>query len=313
MFETYKQASAAQALSGCPAADPLDMPMEDARRQQDAYFHSLSGEVPPVASSQDIGIPGPHGEIRLRLARPSQEAGLACIVFVRGAGWWAGGLDSHARTVNTLANLSGFAVCAVDFRRTPEHAYPVQRDEIVTTLQWLRAHGSELGLDGDALVMFGESAGATLCLSAALRMRDAGGPVPAGLVLFYPNSSGPKPTSRAYSQWVWRQYIGASDATAVPGPVPVLEDMRGLPPTWIGCGEDDPLMSDTVALASKLQAGDVPHSVTRYSGLPHAFLMFTATLAPALEALAEGAQAARHCLALSTRASVTQPDAKERS
>jgi acetyl esterase len=296
MFTTYKEASTAQMLSGCAPADPLATSMENARAQQDAYFRSLGGEAPPVAASLDLTIDGPGGGLRLRLVRPTLEGALPCIVFVRGAGWWAGDLDSHARTVHTLAGLSGFAVCVVDYSRTPEQAYPVQCNEVLAAVRWLRSHGGEHGVDGGSLVMFGESAGATLCLSAALRLRDLNAP-PAGLVLFYPNAGGPKPTSRAYSQWVWRQYIGAADATAVPGPVPMLEDMRGLPPTWIGCGEDDPLMSDSVALAERLQQAGVPHSVTKYPGMPHAFLMFTRTLEPALQALNDGAKAARRCLA----------------
>lgn len=298
MFKTYKEASAAQAMSGCSAADPLTTPIDAARAQQDAYFRSLNGDVPPVASSRDFTIDIGGGNVRLRLVKPSLDATLPCLVFVRGAGWWAGGLDSHQRTVHTLAALSGCAVCAVDFSRTPEHAYPVQRDEVVAALQWLRRHGAAQGIDGDAVVMFGESAGATLCLSAALRLRELGEAMPRGLVLFYPNAGGPKPTSRAYSQWVWEQYIGAADPLSVPGPVPLRDELHGLPPTWIGCGEDDPLMADTLALAERLRQAGVLHSVTRYPGMPHAFLMFTATLQPALDALADAARTARRLLAL---------------
>ena len=90
MFSTYKEAATAQALSGCSAADPLTTPITQARAQQNAYFRSLNGEIPPIAASQDVQIPGPHGDIRLRLVKPSLDASLPCIVFVRCAGWWAG-------------------------------------------------------------------------------------------------------------------------------------------------------------------------------------------------------------------------------
>jgi acetyl esterase len=217
---------------------------------------------------------------------------MPCIVFVRGAGWWGGSLDSHARTVNTLARLSGCAVCAVDYRRTPEFAYPVQRDEVLSTLRWLREHGAQHGIRGDAVVLFGESAGATLALSAAQALRDAGESLPRGMVLFYANAGGPNPAARAYSQWVWQQYLGGADATAVPGPVPMLQDMRGLPQAWLACGEDDPLMKDTLALTERLQAAGVPSTLTRWSGMPHAFLMLSANLQPALDALTQSAGAA---------------------
>jgi acetyl esterase len=299
LFTSYKDAAAAQARTGHSAADPLTLPIEQARAQQDLYFQSLNGSIPAVSQSEDLEIQGPHGALALRLARPSEESGLPCIVFVRGAGWWAGGIDSHARTINTLANLSGCAVCAVDYRRTPEHAYPVQRDEVLATIEWLRREGERHDLAANRLVLFGESAGATLCLSAAIKLRDERAPLPAGLVLFYPNSGGPNPTARAYSQWVWQQYLGSSDPAATPGSVPMLQDLHGLPPIWLGCGEADPLMKDSEALARKLESAGVRHSLTRYPDLPHAFVMFSATLGPALDALSEAAAAVRSFLDLS--------------
>lgn len=293
MFETFREAAARQAESGASAGDPLTMPLAEARALQARYFESLNGAPPPVAAVRDLYVDGPHGQIPIRLAHPRTGVALPCIVFVRGAGFWAGGLDSHARTMRTLANLSGCAVCAVDYRRTPEHAYPVQRDEVLAVLQWLRAQGPAHGLAEGEPVLFGESAGATICLSAALALRDRGVPMPAGMVLFYNNGAGAKPTSRPYSQWVWTQYVGASDPQAMPGPAPLLEDMRGMPPAWLACGEDDPLLGDTLALGEKLAAAGVPHAVRRYPGMPHAFVMFSATLKPALDALNEAAQAAR--------------------
>ena len=88
-------------------------------------------------------------------------------------------------------------MCAVDYRRTPEYTYPVQRDEILTVLAWLRAHGTEYGFKYGEPVLFGESAGATIALSAALALRDASLPLPAGMVLFYTNAGGPRASARA--------------------------------------------------------------------------------------------------------------------
>ena len=292
MFTTHREAAAAMALLGTPAADPLSQGIAAAREQQDRYFRSMTGEPPAVPRSEDLRIPGPAGDIPLRLALPTASGDLPCIVFVRGAGWWSGGLDSHARTINTLALLSGCAVCAVDYRRTPEFSYPVQRNEVLSTLRWLREHGAQHGIRGDAVVLFGESAGATLALSAAQALRDAGEALPRGMVLFYANAGGPNPAARAYSQWVWKQYLGGADPTAVPGPVPLLQDMRGLPPAWLACGEADPLMKDTLTLAGRLQSAGVPHTLTRWPGMPHAFVMFSASLQPALDALTRSAAAA---------------------
>lgn len=292
VFQTYAEAAKALADAGIKAADPLTLDIAQAREQQDRYFAHFNRALPPIAEARDLRIPGPAGEVALRLYRPSQDAGLPLIVFVRGAGWWAGALDSHARTMIQLAQWSGCAVCGVDFHRTPEYRYPVQRDEVLAALDWMRAHGGEHGLRAAAPVLFGESAGATLCLSAALALRDRGEPPPAGLVLFYTNAGGPKPTARAYSQWVWQQYLGHEGPSDDPGAVPLQADLRGLPPMWLGAGEDDPLMGDTLALADKLEAAEVVHELVRYPGLPHGFVMWSGSLEPALQALHSAAGAA---------------------
>lgn len=292
MFETFQEAAAQQAASGAAAGDPLTQPIEQARARQDAYFRSLAGVLPAVGAMRDFAVPGPHGAVPIRLTELVTDGEHGCIVFIRGAGFWAGGLESHARTVNTLANASGCAVCTVDYRRTPEHAFPVQRDEVLATLRWLREERTALGLSPVEPVLFGESAGATIALTAALALRDAGEPRPSGLVLFYNNGTGAKPTSRAYSQWVWRQYVGGADPESVPGPAPLKQALDGLPPAWIACGEDDPLLPDTLLLDQKLTAAGVPHTMRLHPGMPHAFVMFSATLRPALAALTEAAEAA---------------------
>jgi len=291
MFDTYREVADALRQAGISSANPMAVPLEVARAQQDEYFRYLNGAVPSVARMIDISIAGPYGEIGLRLSRPNPEsAPLPCIVFLRGAGWWCGGLETHTRTINTLALLSGFMVCAVDYRRAPEHRFPVQCEEILTALRWIRIAGANHGILADRLVFVGESAGATLCLSVCQMMRNVYERQPNGLILFYPNASGPG--YLPYSRWVWQNYLGTADISSIPGAIPILEKMDGLPPTWIGCGEDDRLLGDTYELAEKLRGSGVACELRLYEGMPHAFVMYSAILKPAASALADAAAAA---------------------
>lgn len=294
MYPTYAQAAKVFAASGVTPADPLTMPIEQARQQQDRYFAEFNRDLPALTDVKDLLVAGPHGDVPLRLHYPVKtSAALPVIVFVRGAGWWAGSLDSHARTMHSLALLTGCVVCGIDFQRTPEQHFPVQRDELLMAIDWLQTEGASHGLQLAPPVLFGESAGATLCLSAAMALRDQGRQTPAGLVLFYTNAGGPKPTARAYSQWVWQQYLGHDGASTDGSAVPLLGDLSGLPPMWLGVGEDDPLMADTLTLDRLVRAaGQTPELVT-YPGLPHGFVMWTGLLAPALHALEQASAAAR--------------------
>jgi acetyl esterase len=301
MFQTYAEAAAAIQARGVTSGDPLATSLADARAKQDAYFEALVGEMPPLKGGiENLQIPGPAGPIPLRLYRPSSTDDGPAVLFVRGAGWWAGSLDSHARTMRLFASLSGCVVCGIDYRRTPEFHYPVQKNEVLAALRWLATSGGQHGVRvASGLAVLGESAGATIGLSAAQALRDTGERgLLRGLLLFYGNFAGPKPTARAYSQWVWQQYLGDPARATDPGAVPLLADMKGLPPIWLGAGEADPLISDTAALAAKLQQAGVPHEFIRYAEMPHAFVMLNGLLAPAAKAVADAAAAARRMLGI---------------
>ena len=292
MFATYAEAAQEQSLSGFSAADPLTSSIEDARAKQSLYFQSLNQNLPEVSSERDLEIAGPFGAIPIRLVYPKASSPLPCIIFIRGAGFWAGSLDSHARTMRSLALLSDCVVCAIDYRRTPEFHYPTQRDEVLQLITWLKQNASQVGIS-DKITLFGESAGATIALSAALFLRDQGDPALSGLTLFYNNAGGPNPKARAYSQWVWKQYLGHEGLSTNNNAVPLLDDLYGLPPVWLGVGEDDPLMKDTIEVNKKILASGGKSTLVSYPNLPHAFVMYSGTLKPAYDALETAAQASK--------------------
>lgn len=293
MFDTYLDARARQAATGLEPGDPLRQTIAEARARQSRYFESLNLAVPKVHSSKDLLISGLHGSIPVRLVDGDARGDKPCVIFLRGAGFWAGSNDSHRRTIHLLALMSGFQVCAIDYRHTPEYAYPVQQQEVIQVYQWLRQN---MELDRRGCAIYAESAGATLALTSQVALREAGVPLPRGLVLLYPNSSGPRPGGRPYSEWVWRNYLGETDAHRVPGPVPLHQDLRGLPSVWLGCGGEDPLVADARDLERKFVQAGVPCEVQIFPGMPHAFIGYSATLRPAQDALRLASNALRRFL-----------------
>jgi acetyl esterase len=269
------------------------MPLAEARGAQDRYFAFLAQDPPAVESVSDFEVTGPVGTVATRIYHPSARRDSPVIVFVRGAGWWAGSLDSHDRTMRLLARESGFAVCGVDYHRAPEHHYPTQLDEVLAAVRWLRDGGARLGVNPKRMVMIGESAGANLSLLTAVHLRREAPKTLSGLALFYGNYAAPKPASRAYSKWVWTQYLGTDPENAEPDAVPLEADVAGLPPCWLGVGEADPLLDDTLRMCEKLRFARVACHVKRYPGLPHAFVMLSRIFEPAAAAIRDAAAAAQ--------------------
>lgn len=286
MFKSFKDAQAHHKALGITPGDPLSTSILDARRHQDQYFESLKGQMPEVGQVLNQCVDTSYGSMNIRLIYPKENGPFGYIVFVRGAGWWAGNLDSHMQTMTTLANATSMVVCGVDYYKAPEYHYPTQVNQVIEALDHLNRNQIDLGLNGKGF-LFGESAGATIALSVAQSLRDQDKPILAGLILFYCNADGFKPKAREYSQWVWLQYMGVSQPVIEHDAVPLQRPVDGLVPIWIGVGEDDALIGDSLKLKNQLTECGASPIYRVFPGLPHGFLMWTAVLEPALDALGE--------------------------
>nr|WP_246313259.1 alpha/beta hydrolase [Leifsonia shinshuensis] len=101
------------------------------------------------------------------------------VVFVHGGGWRGGdrgtfvptmrpGPEDAGPTPFERIAAAGIAVASVDYRLSGEAVFPAQVDDLSTAVEWLRAHADELGVDASRIVLWGESAGATLAALVAL-------------------------------------------------------------------------------------------------------------------------------------------------
>ena len=295
----YEEAVGAVRKAGAEPADPLKMPLAEARAIQQRYFAFLAKDAPEVSSVREHTLKTDFGPFNVRLYYPKRGVGdapcatttrLPVLVFTRGAGWWAGNLDSHDRTMRLLANKSGMAVCGVDYHCAPEARFPTQLNELLAAIEWLRRDSDALGLDGQRIVLIGESAGATLSALAAIRLKAR---QVSGLVLFYGNLAGPSNESREYSRWVWSNFLGTAKLPGNPAAVPSQADLSGLPPAWLGVGDCDPLIMDSQLFADRLKAAGISHHLKIYPGVPHAFVMMSRLYAGADAALDDAARAAR--------------------
>lgn len=226
----------------------------------------------PMQAVQELAARGPGGAIPIRLYRPRGAGGLLpVLMFVHGGGWVIGDLDSYDRCCRTLALESGMAVASVDYRLAPEHRFPAAVDDVEAALRWLSANAHALDCHPLRLALVGDSAGAQLAATAALR---CAGTVPvAALGLIYPpahawsvptasktqNGQGKILTSALIEHFA-RLYLG--DALQLHGhPDAVLlggRPLSDLPPTWLATLGHDPLRDDGLALVSALSQAGVP-------------------------------------------------------
>ena len=145
---------------------------------------------PEIAETRDLQASGPLGPIPLRLYHPKAAAQRGnpppVLVYYHGGGWVIGDLDTHDTLCRELANASGCAVVAVDYRIGPEHRFPAAVDDCIAATRWVRDHAKDLGVDGTRMAVGGDSAGGNLAAVVAIAARDAGDLAIAYQLLIYP-------------------------------------------------------------------------------------------------------------------------------
>jgi acetyl esterase/lipase len=91
-----------------------------------------------------------------------------------GGGWVLGGADLQDPMLERIADNTGQAVVAVEYRLAPEHPYPAGPDDCEAAAVWLVQNGKKEFGTG-VLTIGGESAGGHLTAVTILRMRDRHG------------------------------------------------------------------------------------------------------------------------------------------
>lgn len=292
----HPQAQAALALwSAVPGPGDPGFGVEDiARRRADQLAAAAEEPKEPVAHVEDVDADG----VRCRLYLPETD-GLTqtgCLVFLHGGGFVFGELDTHDGQSRRIANRTGMAVLAVDYRRPPEHRFPAAPDDVDTALAWLVVQAAGWGLDPGRLAVIGDSAGANLALVAALRNPN----LFAAAVLVYPflDPGATSPTyaesnaglSREAASWYWQQYAASVDDLADPDLAPLLSERLGtLPPTLVQPAEHDPLLGEGLELARRIDEAGGTVRTTTYDGMVHGYWRQPQLFDTAEVALAEAA------------------------
>src|SRR5262245_45293622 len=118
-----------------------ETPPQQVRDLMDAFVMPSAVACETV---EDRAIPGPEGEIPVRIYRPAGDDPKPVIVYYHGGGWVIGGLDTHDGTCRLLADTVDALVVSVDYRLAPEHVFPAAVDDAFAALEWAHAHAAEL-------------------------------------------------------------------------------------------------------------------------------------------------------------------------
>ena len=283
----------AQAFANATANPPFvqDLGPVEGRKVVDQTQSGLIAK-PDVAIEDTTVQGGPHGDISVRIMRPTTAIGpLPTIVYIHGAGWVFGNTLTHDRLIRELTVGTGAALVFPTYSLSPEARYPTALEECYAVARWVAEHGREKVLDGSRLAIAGDSVGGNLTAALTLLAKERGGPALRCQVLFYPVTDASFDTEsyhqfatdywlrRDAMQWFWDQYTTdpaeRNEITASPLRAS-LDQLAGLPPALVITGEADVLRDEGEAYAAKLRAAGVPVTAVRYAGAIHDFVMINA-------------------------------------
>jgi len=154
-----------------------------------ALDEAQAGQVSTLpVDIEDLTIAdGPSGQVALRVLRPQHaQAPLPVIVYIHGAGWVFGSMQTHDRLMRELAVGAEAAVVFPEYRLSPEAKYPTALEECYLAVQWVAERGREHGMDPERLAVAGDSVGGNMAAAVTLLSRERGGPVIRLQLLFYP-------------------------------------------------------------------------------------------------------------------------------
>jgi acetyl esterase/lipase len=200
------------------------------------------------------------------------------VLYLHGGGYVVGSLGSHQILAARLALAARRPVHVLDYRQAPESPFPAGLDD---------AHAAYRALGRPLLA--GDSAGGGMALALALRLRDAGEPLPAGIALIAPwldlgaeacwrdPDRRPRnplpdldPEQLALSAESYAGTVSLDEPAVSPG---LAERLAGLPPLLIHVAAAELLRPDVEHFAARAQDEGVEIALRARTGVGHVWHM----------------------------------------
>ncbi|NGO81250.1 alpha/beta hydrolase [Streptomyces sp. YC504] len=199
------------------------------------------------------------------------------IVYAHGGSFTSRMPELIALYAHRLSSAAARPVFVSHYRLAPADPYPAPLDDVLAAYEGLLAAGVPAG----RVTLLGESSGGALVLSALLRLKSAGRPLPAGAITISPltdftlssasiDAAGEQGVDRALLTRITEQYLAGAARDEAPQS-PYHGELSDLPPLLMLAGGAEAFLDDTLRFAEAASAAGTKVSVDVYEALTHAF------------------------------------------
>jgi len=228
-------------------------------------------------------------EIELRIIAPDNPHG--AYLHLHGGGLIMGSAADNDSMLERIADNTGLACVAVEYRLAPAHPYPAAWDDCEAAAVWL-AKNLKAEFGGTGLAIGGESAGATLAVPTLVRMRDKHGFTGFQAAnLSYGNYD---TTMTPDQHWIGKDAVPVNEAMVkdcsnqyAPAPIDrrdpdvsaLYADVRNMPAALFTVGTQDVFLDDTLFMYARWVAAGNEAELAVYPGGVHGFNVFPLKIA----------------------------------
>jgi acetyl esterase len=272
-----------------------------------ARLEDIMGDLPveDVANTAEYSIPGPETterDVPIRVYEPDADPPYPILVYYHGGGFMVGSLDTHDNICAALTNRADCLTLSVDYRLTPEHAFPAGLEDAFAAVRWAEEFAGKINGDPDRIAVAGDSAGGNLSAAVTLMLRDHGGPDLVHQGLIYPGTASPllhdlpshEENAEGYFlemptvEWYYHNYVQSPADVRNPYASPLLaEDLSGLPDATVITAGFDPIRDEGIEYAEALAADGVAVDHRHYEEMIHAFVSLPKAIPQGEQALDE--------------------------
>lgn len=239
----------------------------------------LAASEPGGVSYAEIdadGVPAlwciPHGCVADRVLLHSHGGGT--VIF---------SMHLDRKAAGHLAKSAGVRALVLDYRRSPEHKFPAQIDDLERAYRWLVAQG----IHPEKIALTGQSIGGNLAVSLAIALRNKRAALPAAILSISPwydlelknetiesNAKTDKLLSRHVLEWFRETWLGGTGVAWNDPRVNLLyADLTGLPPINVYYGDHELFVGEAIAFANRAKNAGVDVSLISVPAGQHNFIL----------------------------------------
>lgn len=215
------------------------------------------------------------------------------ILYLHGGGYVMGSYNTHSALIGRIARASNCKVLAINYRKSPENAYPLALQDALDTYKQMIADGCE------NIFIMGDSAGGGLTLALLQLIRKYRLQKAAGSVLLSPwtdltlsgesieTKKDKDPLITRHLLEIFSKRYYADSDPKDPLISPLFADVKGFPPTLIQVGGHEVLFDDSIRMAQKMNKAGVQVRLEIYENMMHVWQFFGGIVPEANQAIEE--------------------------